>query len=143
MVLLCLALAAAAVIQARVPISLGISSFGVAMTAGGILLLTAVAIAGAAMAEMTKHRTTIEPGHRPASLVTKGVFARTRNPIYLAMLLLVLAIALMTNVAWFVPAAVVLSVALDRIVIRSEETMIGEAFGDEYDDYKRRVRRWL
>ena len=142
-VLLVLALTAGSVAQARIPIGLGIPSFWWGLAAGIVVLVIAVAIASAAMAEMSRHRTTVEPGRRPASLVTSGVFAWTRNPIYLAMLLVVLAIAMMTNGAWFVLAAVALCIALDRVVIRSEERMIGEAFGAEYDHYKRRVRRWV
>ena len=142
-VLLVLALSAASVVQARFPISLGMPSFEWGMALGSIVLLTGLAIAAAAIAEMKKHRTTVEPGQRPTSLVTKGIFARTRNPIYLAMLLMVVAIGLMTNGAWFLVAAVGLCVALDRIVIRCEETTIGEVFAEEYADYKRRVRRWL
>ena len=143
LVLLALALTAASVLQARVPIGLGLPSFRAGMIAGSVLLLAAFATGAAAMMAMRKHRTTVEPGQRPTSLVTSGVFARTRNPIYLAMLLLTLAIAVMTNGAWFVLAAAALCIALDRIVIRSEERMIDEAFGEPYADYKRRVRRWL
>lgn len=142
-VLLVLALTAAAVMQAQVPMSLGMPSFAIGMMAGSIVMLAAVVIAGLAMATMRRHRTTIEPGQRPTSLVTSGVFARTRNPIYLGMLLIVIAIGLMTNGLWFLAAAVVLMVVLDRLVIRWEERTIETLFGDEYLAYRRRVRRWL
>lgn len=142
-VLLVLALTAAAVMQAHVPMSLGMPSFAVGMIAGSLMLLVAVAIAGSAMATMRRHRTTIEPGQRPTSLVTSGVFARTRNPIYLAMLLIVIAIGLMTNGLWFLAAAALLMVVLDRLVIRWEERTIETLFGEEYLAYRRRVRRWL
>ena len=142
-VLLMLALTGAAVLEARYPIALGMPSFAWAMASGAAVMLTAVTIAGAAMMQMKKHRTTVEPGQRPATLVTSGIFARTRNPIYLAMVLFVLAIALMADAGWFILAAIVLCIALDRIVIASEQRMIGEAFGEEYAAYRRRVRRWI
>ncbi|HYI11380.1 MAG TPA: methyltransferase [Thermoanaerobaculia bacterium] len=142
-VLFLLAITVASIIHARFPIPLGMPSFAVAMTAGGILLLAAVAIAGAALAAMKKHRTTVEPWQRPSSLVTGSVFAFTRNPIYLSLLLIVLGLALMADAFWFVVAAAVLWLVLDRVVIRSEERIVEEAFADQYVAYKNRVRRWL
>ncbi len=140
---LLLAITIASILHARFPLSLGIPSFVWGMSGGVIALVAAVAIAGSAMATMRKHRTTVEPGQRPAHLVTGGVFALTRNPIYLSMLLIVLAIALMTDAVWFVVAAAALCVVLDRVVIRWEERTIEDAFGAEYAEYRRRVRRWI
>jgi protein-S-isoprenylcysteine O-methyltransferase Ste14 len=143
LVLLLLGLTAAAVMQARIPISLGMPSFRAVMAAGRLLLVIAFVLGASAMLQMRRHRTTVEPGHLPSSLVTSGIFGRTRNPIYLAMVIFVLAVALMTNGAWFVVAAIVVCGLLDRIVIASEERMIGEAFGEEYAAYRQRVRRWI
>ena len=140
---LLLALTAAAVLHARIPIALGMPSFEWGMAGGITLMLLGFTLGISAFLQMRKNGTTVEPGHRPTALVTRGIFARTRNPIYLGMLLLVLAVALMTDGAWFIAAAVVLWVALDRLVIASEERMIGETFGQEYAAYRQRVRRWI
>lgn len=113
------------------------------MIAGIVVAAAAVTIAGAAFLEMRRHRTPVEPGQQPRSLVTSSVFSRTRNPLYVSLLLMMLAIALATNALWFVLAAVVLWIVLDRVVVSWEERTIAEIFPDEYLEYKRRVRRWL
>ena len=142
-VILGIAITVAAIVQSRFPFAIGMPSFAVGMTAGAIVMVVAVAIAVAAMLEMRRHRTTVEPGQTPTALVTSGVFAVTRNPIYVAMLVLVIGLALMANALWFVVAAAILGIALDRVVIRGEERVIEQAFGEPYRAYKRRVRRWL
>ncbi len=138
-----LAATAAAVLQARFPLALGMPSFWWGMGAGIVVAAVAVTIAAAALIEMRRHRTPVEPGQRPRSLVTGSVFSRTRNPLYLSLLLMMLAIALAANALWFVLAAVGLWIVLDRVVVSWEERTIAEIFPDEYLEYKRRVRRWL
>jgi protein-S-isoprenylcysteine O-methyltransferase Ste14 len=83
-----------------------------------------------------------EPG-RTTSLVTHGVYRFSRNPIYLGMLLVLVAwgVLLASPVALVVSAAFVLYV--DRFQIRPEERALSAVAGDEYRDYLRRVRRWL
>ena len=129
--------------QAWFPLPLRVPSFSIGMTAGLIIVIAAVAIAGGGLAEMKRHRTTVEPWQRPSRLVTRGVFAFTRNPLYLSLLLILLGIAVMTDSGWFVVAAATLGIILDRAVIRSEERVLGEIFGNQYINYKRSVRRWL
>jgi protein-S-isoprenylcysteine O-methyltransferase Ste14 len=142
-VLFLLMATAAAVLQARYPLALGLPSFRWGMSAGIVVAAVAVTIAAAAFMEMRRHRTPVEPGQRPRSLVTSSVFSKTRNPLYVSLLLMMLAIALAANALWFVLAAVVLWIVLDRVVVSWEERTIGEAFPDEYREYKSRVRRWL
>jgi protein-S-isoprenylcysteine O-methyltransferase Ste14 len=83
-----------------------------------------------------------EPG-RTTSLVTHGVYRFSRNPIYLGMLLVLVAwaVGLASPVALLVAAAFVLY--MDRFQIRPEERALAAVMGAEYRDYVRRVRRWL
>lgn len=134
-------IAAASVLHSRLPLSFGVP-FDLGLVAGGFLGLSAVTIAVLAFAEMRRSGTTIEPGRRPTALVTRGPFSFTRNPLYVAQILLVLALAVAMDSLWFVAAALVLWIALDRLVVVVEERTIEEAFGEEYRAYKRKVRRW-
>jgi protein-S-isoprenylcysteine O-methyltransferase Ste14 len=128
-------------IEARFPMAIGLP-FLAGIVIGGCMLITALALAWAAMSEMRKHRTTVEPARRPTALVTSGIFARSRNPIYVALLLVLAAIAVMADSVWLLESTVLLWILLET-VIRSEERTIEEAFAEPYLEYKRRVRRWL
>ena len=87
--------------------------------------------------------TEIHTFRMPRVLVTDGLFRHSRNPMYLGFLLVLAGLALVLGAA--VPLLVVAAFALvvDRWYIRHEERALREAFGDAYDDYCGRVRRWL
>jgi protein-S-isoprenylcysteine O-methyltransferase Ste14 len=84
----------------------------------------------------------VDPGERTA-LVTEGPFRWVRNPIYSAMLLYVVGVALMApNVAGLV-ALVVLALGLDLHVRRVEEPYLVATHGAAYASYAARVGRFL
>jgi protein-S-isoprenylcysteine O-methyltransferase Ste14 len=91
----------------------------------------------------SRHGTTIKPGEVSSSLLTAGPFRFSRNPIYLGMVFLLIgtAIALDSLTPWFVIPVFVALIAVN--VIPVEESMLAEAFGDQYASYRTRVRRWL
>ena len=92
---------------------------------------------------MVVRKTNIQP-HKPASnLLQGGLYRFSRNPIYLAGLLLQLGIALLMNNLWVVLLVPVSKVVFDRFIIAREEAYLERAFGEVYQDYKRGVRRWL
>jgi len=112
-----------------------------ALLCGGAgLLLMAVAAW-----TMRRQRTTLDPIHpeRARALVTQGVYARSRNPIYLADALMLLGWAL-----WLGQPAAGLWLAgfvvwIDRVQIAAEEPALERLFGEAYRAYCARVRRWL
>ena len=90
-------------------------------------------------------KTTVNPLNPEAStaLVTSGVFRWTRNPMYLAMLLVLLAWACIVS-NWAALAMLPLFVAyLNRFQIAPEERALQARFGTEFESYRRKVRRWL
>lgn len=91
----------------------------------------------------SRRHTTIKPGEVSTSLLIAGPFRFSRNPIYLGMVfvLIGIAIALDSLMPWFVVPVFVALISLN--VIPVEESMLAEAFGDEYATYRQRVRRWL
>jgi protein-S-isoprenylcysteine O-methyltransferase Ste14 len=99
----------------------------------------------AAMIQFRRAHTTIDP-HKPETanaLVTSGVYAWTRNPMYLGLstLLLGWAITLGTLSPLAGPALFVL--LIHRVQILPEEHALRMRFGQDYDQYCRRVNRWL
>ena len=130
-------------LQSVAPISLGAYPFRAGLIAGIALLLVAAGFGGWAYREMARRGTPVEPGHDPSVLVTSGPFAVSRNPLYVSLITVVLALAVMVNVAWLVVSAIALFVLLDRVVVRAEERRIEAKFPAEYGAYRSRVRRWL
>lgn len=79
---------------------------------------------------------------QPRRLVTSGVFQYSRNPIYAAFLIP------MASLAYFSPVLaaiglVVYMLAMNRFVIKAEERVLEDSFGDEYRAYKSAVPRWI
>jgi len=111
----------------------------------GALAALGIAVIVAARATLSRARTTwrpAEPG-RATSLVTGGVYRFSRNPIYLGMLLALLAwaVVLASPLALALSAAFVLY--MDWFQIGPEERALSAVIGDQYRDYLGRVRRWL
>lgn len=76
-------------------------------------------------------------------LVVSGPFALTRNPLYLANLLIAMGAALLLGVAWMVPVVLMLWAIQYHIIVRWEEDLLRERFGQAFRGYCGRVPRWL
>ena len=110
---------------------------------GGVLIALALVLAIAAMVCFARAGTNI-PTYRPATaLVAVGPYRFSRNPIYVAMILLVLGIGVMVDSVWIVALAVPFAVVLRYGVIAREERYLEVKFRDSYRAYRARVRRWI
>jgi protein-S-isoprenylcysteine O-methyltransferase Ste14 len=93
--------------------------------------------------DMKRHATPVKPFEPAARLLTGGVFAISRNPMYLGMALILLGLAvLLGTVTPFLPA-LALPILLDRVFIEPEERMLEEQFGERFLRYSDKVSRWL
>ncbi len=102
-------------------------------------------VALAAFAGFWKARTSINPlkPDRASVLVTHGIYRFTRNPMYLSLLLLLVAYACHLG-TWAALGGPVAYVAyITRFQIVPEERILASKFGDEFVEYRRRVRRWI
>lgn len=111
--------------------------------AAGVLVGGGVLLMGLALIEMRRARTTIVPHLQPEALVTSGVFARTRNPIYLGDLCILAGLILFWK-AW--PSLVLVPLfawlVTDRF-IRPEEARLHARFGARFEHWAQRTRRWI
>jgi protein-S-isoprenylcysteine O-methyltransferase Ste14 len=111
--------------------------------AGSALLALGLGVMGAALRAFRRGGTNVETSKAATALVTDGIYAWTRNPMYVALTLLFAGIAALLNSAWL-GGLLVLYVAVLRVgVIRAEERYMEAKFGDRYRAYRARVRRWL
>lgn len=92
-----------------------------------------------------RHRTTIQPNKldKMSSLVIDGLNRYSRNPMYVAMLLLILSAGLYFGTFLVLIAAPVFVIIINKMQIEPEEIALEAMFGSEYLDYKKRVRRWM
>jgi len=76
-------------------------------------------------------------------LVTYGIFAWSRNPLYNGNFLVWIGFCVISGVMWFLPVAVLLFAAEYGFIVRYEEGVLESTFGRQYLDYKNCVPRWL
>jgi protein-S-isoprenylcysteine O-methyltransferase Ste14 len=76
-------------------------------------------------------------------LVTYGIFAWMRNPLYVGNLLIWLGFVIGSGLLWFLPVALALFALEYSLIVRYEEGVLESIFGGEYVEYKRRTPRWL
>ena len=111
----------------------------------GVLLLTGTLIALLGVVEFRRARTTTNP-MRPdnsSSLVTRGIYRVTRNPMYLGFALALLGFATWLSHGLAYASVGLFVVCLQRLQIEPEERMLRARFGAEFDAYARAVRRWI
>jgi protein-S-isoprenylcysteine O-methyltransferase Ste14 len=111
--------------------------------AGLVLLLAALLIVRWAATTFRKAHTNILTTQSATAIVSDGPFARSRNPIYVAIFLGLVGFALAFNSFWFLIALVPMYAVIRYGVIAREESYLERKFGQQYLDYKTRVRRWL
>jgi protein-S-isoprenylcysteine O-methyltransferase Ste14 len=87
--------------------------------------------------------TALVPHRSTTAVISEGPFSLTRNPLYLSVLMLYAGIAVLVNEVWMLCLLPVMLVALDRGAVIHEEEYLERKFGDQYLEYKRRVRRWI
>jgi protein-S-isoprenylcysteine O-methyltransferase Ste14 len=106
------------------------------IAAGLLLVLSSVGI-------FVSTRTTIIPFGTAAHLVSSGPFRVTRNPMYLGLVMIFIGVAGVRSDLWPLILLPLPVLAMDRIVIPFEEARLQAVFGDAFEKYCGRVRRWL
>jgi protein-S-isoprenylcysteine O-methyltransferase Ste14 len=110
---------------------------------GWLLVALGAGLSVWALATFGGARTAISPNRPASNLVTRGPYRLSRNPMYLGLSLLYLGVTLLVNSLWILLLLPVVIAILHLTVIRREERYLGATFGTAYDEYRRRVRRWL
>jgi protein-S-isoprenylcysteine O-methyltransferase Ste14 len=110
---------------------------------GIIPMLLALMLANKGAAEFRKAKTGFELQGGGSSLVTSGPFRFSRNPIYLGVLvwLLGLAILLGSLISFLFP--VLFFIFANLLLIPLEERTMAQTFDAQFDEYRKRVRRWI
>ncbi len=123
------------------PVGLGVGAVGV--PTGAALFVLGGVIAVTAIRQFRRAGTNFKTHEPSTAIVTGGLYRYSRNPIYVALGLAYLGIAVAVDGLW-AAALLVPTLAVVRYgVIAREERYLEGKFGDEYLRYKASVRRWL
>lgn len=110
---------------------------------GLVFLGLALGIALVSVATLYRARTAIEPWKPTRCIVSHGMFAISRNPIYLSFVMATLGAGLVLNNGWLAISCLLVAWVLQVTVIKAEERYLSQYFGAEYSLYLSQVRRWI
>lgn len=110
---------------------------------GIVVLVLGMILIAWALHVFRSSATTHDPFGTPASLVVRGPYRFTRNPMYVGVTLVLLSIALELGTWPFLAVPAFFVVLIQRFYVAKEEAKLEQLFGDSFRAYKQRVRRWL
>jgi protein-S-isoprenylcysteine O-methyltransferase Ste14 len=93
--------------------------------------------------QFKKMKTNTSPLKPPTILVTDGIYRYSRNPMYLGLVLALLGVWTLWGSLSPLAAVIAFILIIDRWQIPSEEKMLKDKFGSEYENYKSKTRRWV
>ncbi len=92
---------------------------------------------------LTKQSTTVKPNEKPTALIQAGAYKFSRNPMYLGMALLLIGAGfVLGSIISFIGTILFITVMEVRF-IPMEEKFMREEFGEEFNNYTKKVRRWI
>ena len=110
---------------------------------GLILTVAGMGLSSFAAALFQARETTRKPYGEPSAFVVQPPYTWTRNPMYLGLTIALLGLAIFFDSTVMLLAPAAFFVVIDKMVIPREEQTMDRLFGQQYVDYKNRVRRWL
>ncbi len=115
------------------------------MVAAGVVAVIGGYFSIAGTIAFRRAKTTVNPlkPERASSLVTSGVYRITRNPMYVALALLLVAWGFYWSAPALLAGSALFVLYVTRFQIQPEERVLRRMFGNEYTSYTQRVRRWL
>jgi protein-S-isoprenylcysteine O-methyltransferase Ste14 len=135
---------ASIVLHFIVPLSLPPGIFRQALVVVGIvLIMIGFGLVVITRRELARYGQPTDPGHPTSQVVKTSAFAITRNPLYLASIIILLGISLAFNILWALVPLVVSTIICHYVLIVPEENYLMAKFGEEYRDYMATVHRWL
>ena len=127
--------------QTSHPVYIGPRAVVIAL--GVVMFAVALPIFVAAVRQFKKANTNVVPYQPTTAIVDSWPYSFSRNPIYLAMMLMYVGIALFFNSWWPIFLLPLVLLVMQRGVIEREEAYLTRKFGDGYLGYKQLVRRWV
>jgi protein-S-isoprenylcysteine O-methyltransferase Ste14 len=128
------------VLEVIYPLDLDLSSM---RTFGLLCLFISLLIAAWTKYLYTRHRTSYDPADAPLVLITNNIYALSRNPIYIALLLTFFGLSLILSLSYFLLGTLLLFLILSKWIIPHEEEELRIIFPYAYAKYESAVPKWL
>ena len=112
---------------------------------GIIFLILGLILIFSAVLKFIKTKTTVDPTrpHKTSNLVITGIYKITRNPMYLGMLFLIMAYTIYTNKVVGSIRIQIFIFYINKFQIEPEEIEMRKKFGESFENYCKKVNRWL
>jgi len=110
---------------------------------GAMVFALALALFAWAIATITRAGSNVPTNRPTTAIVVAGPYRFSRNPIYIAMVLGLIGLAIALNSLWLLLTLVPFALVIRYGVVAREEVYLERKFGDDYRRYRARVRRWL
>jgi protein-S-isoprenylcysteine O-methyltransferase Ste14 len=110
-----------------------------------VIAVVGAGVSFAGVIAFYRARTTVNPMKPEATsvLVCNGIYAITRNPMYVGIALVLVAWAVWLGSPWAVAGPIAFVLYITRFQILPEERALGANFGERFSRYRSRVRRWI
>jgi protein-S-isoprenylcysteine O-methyltransferase Ste14 len=110
---------------------------------GIVLIIIGMGLVVLARRAFAHFRQPTDPGQPTSKIIKTGVFAISRNPLYLGAVFLFCGVALMMQTLWTLATLLASLIVCHYVLIVPEENYLMAKFGEEYKAYTATVRRWL
>lgn len=112
---------------------------------GGSFVIVGIAFDLMGLREFQKHKTTINPlnPNKTATIVQTGIYARTRNPMYLGMVFILAGWAIINKASFGIITIPLFMKYIETFQILPEERILTEKFGKKFQEYCAKTPRWI
>ena len=113
------------------------------LISGGIIIVIAAIMFVAAVTTFRRHKESFDIRKTPRTLVTSGIYSSSRNPGYLAIMIAIFGIGCAANSLAIMLATIPSFIIFNWYTVPWEERRLRNTLGYQYEEYTKRVRRWL
>ena len=124
-------------------LAIEISSMSYLLYIGSFIVMLGFIILLIASVSFKRAQTNIQPWKPTTQIISSGIFAYSRNPIYLSFCFVTMGIGLIVNSLWVTLSVIPSIVVIFFHAIKKEELYLENKFGQTYLAYKEKVRRWI
>jgi protein-S-isoprenylcysteine O-methyltransferase Ste14 len=110
---------------------------------GIVLVIIGIRLMVLARREFAHFSQPTDPGYPTSKVIRTGVFAISRNPLYLGAIIVLSGLALAFNMLWTLVMLLLSIILCHYVLIIPEERYLAAKFGEEYQEYTASVHRWL
>ena len=110
---------------------------------GGFVIFVAFILIFLSVGLFRQNEEDPNPTTQSNKLITTGIYKYIRNPMYLALVIFQIGLGVSLSFLHISLMSIFTAIALHHFIIKREEIYLRKIFGDDYENYKARSRRWI